>query len=70
MVFAPAEIIQQRLVTCSSCDRKRVVGFVAICASCGCVIKAKATLKNAECPEQKWHHRSDEMMKEQQHGTS
>jgi hypothetical protein len=54
MIFASEEIIQQRLMICSGCDHKCVVGFFAVCNSCGCIIKAKAALENANCPEFKW----------------
>lgn len=46
------EIIDKRFEICKSC-----VHFIKLttqCTQCGCVMKAKTTLKDAECPIGKW----------------
>ena len=47
---ATKEEARQRLDTCAQCEHNKY----GLCTSCGCVIKAKVWLLNAECPQGKW----------------
>ena len=49
---SPEEIAAYRLEICSTCEffRKRT----QTCRKCGCFMKLKTTLANAECPIKKW----------------
>jgi hypothetical protein len=46
------ELIESRLAICNTCEwfDKRMVK----CRKCGCFMKLKSTLKQAECPIGKW----------------
>lgn len=46
------ELIESRLKICNTCEwfNKRLVK----CRQCGCFMKLKSTLKQAECPIGKW----------------
>ena len=45
-----AEIKDQRMAVCNSCDRLHA----GICGVCHCVMRIKTTLAPAECPIGKW----------------
>jgi hypothetical protein len=49
---SPEEVAEYRLAICSTCEffRKRT----QTCRKCGCFMKLKTTLANAECPIEKW----------------
>lgn len=46
------DLIKYRLEICNSCEwlDKRLVK----CRKCGCFMKLKSTLKQAQCPLEKW----------------
>jgi hypothetical protein len=44
------ELKTSRLAICDTCDKKGS----AVCGVCGCVLSAKAALKNSSCPLGKW----------------
>lgn len=46
------EIKDRRLAICRDC--KFFVSLTQQCMKCGCIMPAKASLPNAECPEHKW----------------
>ena len=51
IVFADAELAEERVTICNSCE---YLSGVRNCKKCGCFIDAKAKLKSAECPIGKW----------------
>ena len=46
------EKIDKRLEICRACDH--FIKLTTQCTKCGCIMKAKATLKTAACPIGKW----------------
>jgi Family of unknown function (DUF6171) len=46
------EIVDNRMSICHECPF--FISFTTQCKKCGCFMKAKTTLKNAECPMGKW----------------
>lgn len=45
----------KRYAICAKCEYfKKVLGK---CRKCGCLIRAKASLTAAECPEDKWNYK-------------
>lgn len=44
----------QRQEICKQCEHYKTVIGVKTCEVCGCVIRWKTQLKNAECPIGKW----------------
>jgi hypothetical protein len=46
------ELIESRLKICNECEWFHK--GLAKCRKCGCFMKLKSTLKQAECPIQKW----------------
>jgi hypothetical protein len=46
------EKIEERMSICKSCPE--FIKLTTQCKKCGCVMKAKTTLKDAECPIGKW----------------
>jgi hypothetical protein len=49
--FVPKDVAQERYNICKECPF-----FLPTkqCSKCGCFMKAKVKLPNAECPEHKW----------------
>jgi hypothetical protein len=47
------EIVDKRFSICKGCEY--FIKLTTQCTKCGCVMRAKTTLKNAECPVGKWH---------------
>lgn len=43
-------LAQARLNVCSNCEFRKW----ATCGRCGCVLQAKARIRDEECPEKKW----------------
>jgi len=43
---------ESRLLTCRQCPE--YIKITTQCKKCGCVMKAKARMADAECPIQKW----------------
>jgi ribosomal protein L37AE/L43A len=43
-----------RLLVCSTCEFKTVKFEVDICSKCKCLLRGKASLPLAKCPEDKW----------------
>lgn len=44
--------IEERMSICRTCPE--FISLTTQCKKCGCVMKAKTTLRNAECPLEKW----------------
>jgi hypothetical protein len=44
--------IEERMSICRACPE--FISLTTQCKQCGCIMKAKTTLKNAECPIGKW----------------
>ena len=51
------KVFQKRLATCTLCPF--FIKDISACKKCGCLMKGKAKLKNAECPLGKWHSISE-----------
>jgi hypothetical protein len=51
IVFAESELANQRIAICDSCE---YLTGIRNCKKCGCFIDAKAKLKGASCPMDKW----------------
>jgi len=49
---ADRELIESRLKICNECPAFRKT--LMKCTKCGCFMKLKSTLKQAECPIGKW----------------
>jgi hypothetical protein len=45
-------IIEKRYDICKGCEH--FIKLTTQCTQCGCIMKAKTTLKHAECPVGKW----------------
>jgi len=45
-------IIEKRYNICKGCEH--FIKLTTQCTQCGCIMKAKTTLKHAECPVGKW----------------
>jgi len=45
-------IVNKRFDICKGCEH--FIKITTQCTQCGCVMKAKTTLRNAECPIGKW----------------
>jgi hypothetical protein len=57
MIFiAPTQVQDQRTQTCVSCDKFALmpISKAMKCIECGCFIRMKVALTNAECPLGKW----------------
>ena len=54
----PSEIIETRRTICRACEFAVPCPFIktrfCVCSKCRCLLKAKITLKNEECPIGKW----------------
>lgn len=50
--LADKTVIAIRLQTCEECPR--LFRPTSQCKECGCFVKAKTSLKNAQCPLGKW----------------
>lgn len=49
------DLAQHRLCICSNCEYKtNIYKFGDICGICGCILKNKVTLPDAECDKGKW----------------
>ena len=48
-----SEMSKKRLEICKECEY--YTQSTSKCAKCGCFMKAKALLKNSECPIEKWN---------------
>ena len=45
----------ERLAICNTCNKKQIHKFVFDkCSVCNCFIIFKVTVKNTNCPENKW----------------
>ena len=44
----------KRLSICNKCNNVKKFGHISVCGTCGCVIKAKVTIKSEKCPLEKW----------------
>ncbi len=44
--------IDKRMEICKACPH--FISLTTMCKECGCIMKAKTTLANAECPIHKW----------------
>jgi len=45
-------LIEKRYDICKGCEH--FIKLTTQCTQCGCIMKAKTTLKHAECPVGKW----------------
>jgi hypothetical protein len=50
-------IVDKRYDLCKSCEH--FIKATTQCTKCGCIMKAKTTLKIAECPIGKWGREDD-----------
>lgn len=48
--FKKSDISKARQTICSKCPKRKLL----VCGECGCVISAKVTLIEEECPLGKW----------------
>ena len=51
--YVSDSVASQRLDICSTCPE--FIKLTTQCKKCGCVMKLKTLLKNADCPLGKWH---------------
>lgn len=51
-IFASKEVIDERMNTCSSCDK--LVPNTCRCSMCGCYMNTKVRLLHSTCPVRKW----------------
>lgn len=50
------ELAQKRLKICKKCSDKEVILNQEICGICGCVLDAKARVKDEKCLKGKWQN--------------
>jgi hypothetical protein len=50
--FIPEYVKEERLKICHSCED--LIKLTGMCKHCGCIMKLKTTLAEANCPKAKW----------------
>jgi hypothetical protein len=50
--YVSKEESETRMTICRACPR--FISLTTQCKECGCIMKAKSTIKYAECPLKKW----------------
>lgn len=49
-----ADSEQLRENVCNTCESKKVILGADVCSECGCLLKAKRSIKTETCPRGKW----------------
>lgn len=47
---------KKKIVICNNCEELEKIGKIKVCGICGCIIKAKVTIKDELCPLNKWNN--------------